>query len=178
VNLGPPAGGWGGDVGGDAGADDQSRLHSGRGADVHDRQLRLEDGKFKTITGRQIPGSPLAYKVTVGATSIILQALQSADLRLTGTALASVLRGTNYDYTWTIDNPGPGTAKTVVLTDKLPVGVTFVSASPGCTAVEKVLPPARRRSGTRRERHSVAELPSDLEKRLRAQVEEEVEGVR
>ena len=94
-----------------------------------------KSGKFKTITGRQIPGSPLAYKVTVGATSIMLQALQSADLRLTGTAPASVLRGTNYDYTWTIDNLGPGTAKNVVLTDKLPVDVTFVSASPGCTTV-------------------------------------------
>ena len=54
------------------------------------------------ITGVQIPSTPLAYKVKVGAGSILLTALQAADLKLSGTAPASVTHGSNYDYGWTI----------------------------------------------------------------------------
>jgi uncharacterized repeat protein (TIGR01451 family) len=92
-----------------------------------------KSGKFKTTTGVSIPNTTLAYKVAVGSSSILLTAMQAADLKLSGAAPASVPRGSNYDYTWTIDNLGPGVAKGVVLTDALPAGVVFVSASPGCS---------------------------------------------
>ena len=109
-----------------------------------------KSGKFSSITGVQIPSTPLAYKVTVGSASIRLTAMQAADLKLSGTAPPSIPRATNYDYSWTIDNLGPGVAKAVVLTDTLPAGVVFVSASPGCSHVgQKVTcKPANMNSGT------------------------------
>ncbi|HSU52683.1 MAG TPA: protease pro-enzyme activation domain-containing protein [Candidatus Dormibacteraeota bacterium] len=41
--------------------------------------------------------------------------------------------GGNLTYTLAITNMGPGTASSVTVTDALPAGVTFLSASPGCT---------------------------------------------
>jgi large repetitive protein len=41
--------------------------------------------------------------------------------------------GGSLTYTLTVTNNGPSTATNVVITDTLPGGVTFVSASPGCT---------------------------------------------
>lgn len=44
-----------------------------------------------------------------------------------------VMAGNDLTYTITVTNTGPNDATTVVLTDTLPSGVTFVSASPGCS---------------------------------------------
>jgi len=44
-----------------------------------------------------------------------------------------VLAGNNLTYTITVTNAGPNDATSVILTDTLPSGVTFVSASPGCS---------------------------------------------
>jgi|GEM_PF-759971 len=43
-----------------------------------------------------------------------------------------VMAGSDLTYTITVTNNGPNTATTVTLTDTLPTGVTFISASPGC----------------------------------------------
>ncbi len=57
-----------------------------------------------------------------------------ADLGVTLTAApASVTAGQNVTYTANVSNAGPGAAPTTVLTDVLPAGLTFVSASTGCT---------------------------------------------
>jgi uncharacterized repeat protein (TIGR01451 family) len=47
------------------------------------------------------------------------------------TASVNVLAGTNFDYIISVTNLGPSTASAVVVTDTLPVGVTFVGASGG-----------------------------------------------
>ena len=46
--------------------------------------------------------------------------------------------GLPLDYSITVSNPGP-TAKGVVVSDELPAGVDFVSASPGCSEVNRVV---------------------------------------
>lgn len=65
-----------------------------------------------------------------------------ADTRVRGLADLSVSKGDNPDpvmagndltYTVTVTNNGPSTATSVILTDTLPSGVAFVSASPGCS---------------------------------------------
>jgi uncharacterized repeat protein (TIGR01451 family) len=47
--------------------------------------------------------------------------------------------GDNLTYTITVTNRGPDAAANVVVTDTLPSGVTFVSASPGCVHVAGVV---------------------------------------
>jgi len=65
-----------------------------------------------------------------------------ADTRVQGIAELSVIKsddsdpvmaGSDLTYTITVTNAGPNTATTVTLTDTLPTGVTFISASPGCS---------------------------------------------
>jgi uncharacterized repeat protein (TIGR01451 family) len=60
----------------------------------------------------------------------------SADVSIVKTASAtSVKQGATFTYTLTVHNNGPSAATTVVATDVLPTGVTFSSASAGCTFV-------------------------------------------
>ncbi|THG31343.1 DUF11 domain-containing protein [Glaciibacter flavus] len=57
----------------------------------------------------------------------------SADLSLDKDAPASAASGSQFSYTIHPTNLGPSSASDVVVTDPLPSGVTFVSASPLCT---------------------------------------------
>jgi uncharacterized repeat protein (TIGR01451 family) len=61
------------------------------------------------------------------------------DLALTGGAPASVTVGQAVSYTLTLTNDGTGEATGVTLTDSLPSGVTFVSATGGVMPVNGVL---------------------------------------
>jgi len=53
----------------------------------------------------------------------------SADLSITKTGPSSVNTGASFAYTLTVGNAGPDTAMSVKVSDTLPAGVTFVSAS-------------------------------------------------
>ncbi|MBI3411108.1 MAG: DUF11 domain-containing protein [Planctomycetes bacterium] len=55
----------------------------------------------------------------------------SADLAVNMTGPSSVTAGTNATYNITLTNNGPNAAQSVVLTDLLPTGSTFVSMTPG-----------------------------------------------
>jgi uncharacterized repeat protein (TIGR01451 family) len=57
----------------------------------------------------------------------------NADLGLTKTAPVTVTVGDTFTYTLDVTNTGPATALTATVTDNLPAGVTFVSASAGCS---------------------------------------------
>ncbi len=57
-----------------------------------------------------------------------------ADLELIKTAEATVIAGDTITYTLTVYNHGPSDAENVVVTDTLPLSVTFLSASSGCGA--------------------------------------------
>ena len=57
---------------------------------------------------------------------------QAADLALTKSAPASIVPGNPLAWTLTVTNNGPAASNGAQVTDTLPAGVTFVSASPGC----------------------------------------------
>jgi uncharacterized repeat protein (TIGR01451 family) len=54
--------------------------------------------------------------------------LEYADLSVAVSAQESIMKGSNLKYTITVSNNGPGEASSVLLTDPLPTGTTFVSA--------------------------------------------------
>src|SRR5205823_5284288 len=55
----------------------------------------------------------------------------SADLAITKTGPATANAGANVTYTLSVTNNGPSDAQNVLLTDTLPAGETFMSASEG-----------------------------------------------
>lgn len=71
---------------------------------------------------------------TFGSINLDWSLTPQADLAVTMTqSPASLIAGTNLTYTLTVTNSGPSDATGVVLTDPLPAGVSFVSASSGCS---------------------------------------------
>src|SRR5262249_38615838 len=78
------------------------------------------------------PTDPNAANNTASATTQV-QAAPTADLSITKTAPTSVTTGQQFTYTLSVSNGGPNDAIGVTVTDTLPTGVTFVSASSGCT---------------------------------------------
>src|SRR5262249_12591335 len=82
-----------------------------------------------TVAGNQT--DPNTANNTASATTQV-QAL-SADLSITKTGPATVGAGQSFTYTLAVQNGGPSDATGVAVTDTLPTGVGFVSASSGCT---------------------------------------------
>ena len=69
------------------------------------------------------------------ATTAIDVRLPAADLELSKTAsAASVDPGGTVTFTLAVQNNGPDEAAAIQITDTLPAGLTFVSASPGCNS--------------------------------------------
>ncbi|MGE5235854.1 MAG: S8 family serine peptidase [Acidobacteriota bacterium] len=97
-----------------------------------------------TITLSPNAGGTLTNTVTVAATegdpdtsdnqaTTVTSVIYGADLAVTGTTSPDpVLVGTDLTYSLTVSNSGPAVASAATLTDVLPAGVTFVSASAGC----------------------------------------------
>ncbi len=65
--------------------------------------------------------------------------IEQADVATTKTGPATVNAGQNFTYALTVSNTGPSAAATVVVTDTLPAGVTFVSATNGGTLSGNVI---------------------------------------
>lgn len=62
-------------------------------------------------------------------TIVTVNVITATDLGISKTGPANVYAGTNFTYTITVTNAGPLRATNVVVTDVLPAGLTFVSAS-------------------------------------------------
>ena len=105
----------------------------------------------RTITVRAVDAGDVANSATVSsATGDPTPANDSAtanttvapvaDLRLAKTAdRSALLRDDQVTYTLTVVNDGPSDAPNVSVTDTLPAGAQFVSASAGCTGTSTVL---------------------------------------
>jgi uncharacterized repeat protein (TIGR01451 family) len=88
------------------------------------------------ITGQFTQGSSILlgtrrYLISYNPHSVVLGL--SADLSVNVAAPAVITAGTNVLYTITVSNNGPTDATNVVVTDSLPTGVGFFSASAGGT---------------------------------------------
>src|SRR5262249_12653675 len=81
-----------------------------------------------TVGGDQ--GDPNTANNTASAMTTVNA--MAADLSITKTAPATVTAGQQFTYTLTVRDGGPGTVSNISVTDTLPDGETFVSAS-GCT---------------------------------------------
>ena len=87
------------------------------------------------VTNTATVGSPVSDPTPGNNTSapMITAVTPQADLAITKTGPGSVNAANNITYTITVTNQGPSTATSLVVTDALPAGVTFVSATGGGT---------------------------------------------
>ncbi|HEV3162579.1 MAG TPA: hypothetical protein VGZ22_00965 [Isosphaeraceae bacterium] len=90
-----------------------------------------------SVSGNETDPTPADNSAT--QTTIVAAVAASADLALSGSAPGSVTLGNNVKYSLTVTNGGPSDATGVTLTDSLPAGVSFVSATGGVTPVSGVL---------------------------------------
>jgi uncharacterized repeat protein (TIGR01451 family) len=88
--------------------------------------------------GNETDPTPADNSITM-ATTVSSPTSTSPDLALSGNATGSVTVGSNVTYTLTVTNHGTAGATGVALTDTLPAGVTFVSASGGVTPASGIL---------------------------------------
>ncbi|GAB4184804.1 MAG: hypothetical protein Tsb002_08100 [Wenzhouxiangellaceae bacterium] len=63
-------------------------------------------------------------------------AVAAVDVAVTKTGPASIMPGETLQFTLVIDNNGPGTATGITLQDSTPTGLSFVSASNGCSEAQ------------------------------------------
>jgi uncharacterized repeat protein (TIGR01451 family) len=80
----------------------------------------------------------VGYTITdgIGGTNssvITVSVAGLADIAIRKSGPATVYAATNFDYTITVTNLGPGLAASLSVTDSLPAGISFVSASAGGT---------------------------------------------
>jgi uncharacterized repeat protein (TIGR01451 family) len=73
------------------------------------------------------------------ASRVVTVVSARADLTVTKSGAASVVASSNLVYTVTVTNLGPSTGSNVVVSDALPAGVAFVSASSGGTVSNNVV---------------------------------------
>ena len=92
-----------------------------------------------TLTNRVSSGSSILDPVPTNNDGTAVGAIVTttitpqSDLQVTKTGPTNVFAGTNFSYTITLTNSGPSAATSLVVTDALPMGVTFVTATPGFT---------------------------------------------
>lgn len=98
---------------------------------------RTEPGDIVNIAAvRSATPDPVTGNNRATATTTIAG---SADVQITKTGPATGAAGAALTYTLTVTNAGPSTATAVQVTDSLPVGTTFGSASAGGTAVGRLV---------------------------------------
>jgi uncharacterized repeat protein (TIGR01451 family) len=98
----------------------------------------------KDAAGNVVPvgGSGPSWTLAVGATTYICNVTNKAqaDLKIEKSASPSpVVPGTNETYSLKVTNNGPSTAINARVSDPLPSGLSFVSASSGCSEVNKTV---------------------------------------
>ncbi|WP_018681194.1 DUF11 domain-containing protein [Actinokineospora enzanensis] len=99
------------------------------------------DAPVGTIDNSAAVASSTADSNTANNTSTVSSLLDArADLRLTKTADGQIVPGTDAAWLLAVTNDGNAAARDVVVTDALPAGATFVSATGGtCTATANVV---------------------------------------
>jgi uncharacterized repeat protein (TIGR01451 family) len=89
-------------------------------------------GNTGTLTwdGKYLPVNDTASNVHLSKTSSTsATVISSADLSIAKSPLGAAYAGLNLSYAVALENDGPSDAQSVVMTDSLPAGTTFVSAA-------------------------------------------------
>src|SRR5262249_48671915 len=86
-----------------------------------------------SLTNSATGGSPLLDPNPTNNTPppVVTTVLSSADVQAAKIGPATVMASMGFNYTISVSNAGPSIATSLPVTDSLPVGVTFVSASAG-----------------------------------------------
>ncbi|MFI4914403.1 MAG: S8 family peptidase [Steroidobacterales bacterium] len=84
-----------------------------------------------TDTGTQ--DTDHANSLTRARVNLLAATNEATAVTLAGSGPTQAVAGTNGTYTLTVSNAGPLIATTVQMTDTLPAGASFVSASPACS---------------------------------------------
>jgi uncharacterized repeat protein (TIGR01451 family) len=91
-------------------------------------------GSFTNIalsTSPTADPNPTNNNGTAGSSRVATKTVPSADVIVLLAGPPSALQGSNFVYTITVTNAGPSVSSNVVVSDSLPLGLTFVSASNG-----------------------------------------------
>jgi uncharacterized repeat protein (TIGR01451 family) len=91
-------------------------------------------GNTGTITwdGKYLPDNDVASNVHLSKSSATsATVISSADVTISKSALGAAYAGLNFSYAIDVENDGPSDAQSLVMTDTLPAGTTFVSATGG-----------------------------------------------
>jgi uncharacterized repeat protein (TIGR01451 family) len=83
-----------------------------------------------TWDGKYAPDNDAVGNVHLSASSFTsATVLTSADMTISKSGLGAAYAGMNFSYAIDVENNGPSDAQSVVVTDNLPIGTTFVSVS-------------------------------------------------
>jgi uncharacterized repeat protein (TIGR01451 family) len=85
------------------------------------------------LSGTPQPGATAPISTNLFFSQTCATSACPDDLAITKTAASIVVAGTNLTYTIGVRNKGPANATNVVVTDRLPNGVTFVNSTASCT---------------------------------------------
>lgn len=97
------------------------------------KSIVCKDGEGNTVAaGGSAPNWTLTVAKATSYTCTVINKAE-ADLAIEKTAASRLVPGKPATYTLKATNKGPSTATNVVVSDQLPSGETFVSASNGCT---------------------------------------------
>jgi large repetitive protein len=102
-----------------------------QGAVSFDLVVAISTGISGAITNIARAGSSTADTIPDNNRATFTTSVSGADVGVTKSAPAGASPGERITYALTVQNSGPSTATGVVLTDTLPPGVTFVSATGG-----------------------------------------------
>src|SRR6202000_2023691 len=105
-----------------------------KGATVEVEVEAAEVGAFENDAAVKSPTDPAEPHSKAPA-----EIVPAADLAITKTAPATVEPNGEVTYELQVEDKGPSTAHKVVVTDPLPAGTDFVSASEGCSAAGTVV---------------------------------------
>jgi uncharacterized repeat protein (TIGR01451 family) len=76
---------------------------------------------------------------SVTGSRVATKIVPSADVVVILTGPPSAIQGSNFVYTLTVTNAGPSTSSNLVVSDSLPLGLTFVSASGGGKVTNSII---------------------------------------
>lgn len=121
---------WAGDSGGVVHVTKVFRAAGMSGRNIQLRWEYTEDGNANcTLSGGTAPCGVAVDNIVMKLQEFTAAACPTSDLSIAKTGPATIAAGSNITYTLAVTNNGPATATNAVVSDTLPAGTSFVSAT-------------------------------------------------